>query len=91
MELAHQLAEQLIALEAQAAQVAALIDGAPPEVVEQALAAFAPLPAMKGAGALHCRQRRKCRQGLLHHLWRGTVNQCRHLGCLRLQGDQLLG
>jgi hypothetical protein len=51
MELARQLAEQLIALEEQAAQCAALLDDAPPEVVEQVLAAFAPMPPIKGAGA----------------------------------------
>ena len=48
MTLTHQLAEQMILLEQQAAQVAVLIDGAPPEVLEQAMAAFAPLPRVKG-------------------------------------------
>lgn len=47
MELTYQLASELIALEQQAAQVAALLDGAPPELVEQVLAAFAPPPALK--------------------------------------------
>ena len=49
MELTHQLAQQLIALEQQAAQVAALLDDAPPEVLEQVMAAFAPMPDIKGA------------------------------------------
>jgi len=47
VELGHQLAEQLILLEQQAAQVAALLDDASPELVEQVLAAFAPPPALK--------------------------------------------
>lgn len=47
MELSHQLAEQLILLEQQAAQCAALLDGAPPEVLEMVGKAFAPLPVMK--------------------------------------------
>jgi len=48
MELSHQFAEQLTLLEQQAAQCAALLDGAPPEVLEAVGRAFAPLPAMKG-------------------------------------------
>ena len=47
MELSHQLVEQLTLLEQQAAQVAALLDDAPPEVLEQVIAAFAPLPGLK--------------------------------------------
>jgi len=47
MELSHQLAEQLILLEQQAAQCAALLDGASPEVLAEVIAAFAPLPALK--------------------------------------------
>jgi len=49
MELSHQFAEQLTLLEQQAAQCAALLDGAPPEVLEAVGRAFAPLPAMKGS------------------------------------------
>jgi len=49
MELSYQLAEQLIALEQQAAQCAALLDDAPPEVLDQVIAAFAPMPTTKGA------------------------------------------
>ena len=51
MELSHQLAEQLILLEQQAAQCAALLDGAPPEVLEMVGKAFAPLPALKAPTA----------------------------------------
>jgi hypothetical protein len=51
LELSRQIAEQMILLEQQAAQVAALIDGAPPEVVDQVIEAFAPLPVVKGANA----------------------------------------
>ena len=47
MTLTYQLAERLIALEQQAAQCAALLDDAPPEVLEQVIAAFAPLPGLK--------------------------------------------
>jgi len=47
VELSHQLVEQLTLLEQQAAQVAALLDDASPELVEQVLAAFAPPPALK--------------------------------------------
>jgi len=47
MELSHQLAEQLTLLEQQAAQCAALLDGAPPEVLAEVIGAFAPLPALK--------------------------------------------
>jgi len=47
VELTYQLAEQLIALEQQAAQCAALLDGAPPEVLAEVLTAFAPMPALK--------------------------------------------
>ena len=49
MELARQLAEQLILLEQQAAQVAALLYDAPPELLETVGRAFAPMPDMKGA------------------------------------------
>jgi len=49
VELTYQLASELIALEQQAAQVAALLDDAPPEVLETVGRAFAPLPVMKGA------------------------------------------
>ena len=49
MDLSHQLAEQLILLEQQAAQVAALLDDAPPEVLEAVGRAFAPLPVLKGS------------------------------------------
>jgi len=48
MELSYQLAEQLIALEQQAAQCAALLDDAPPEVVLEVIEAFAPMPTSKG-------------------------------------------
>jgi len=47
VELGHQLAEQLILLEQQAAQCAALLDGAPPEVLAEVIGAFAPPPALK--------------------------------------------
>jgi len=47
VELSRQLAEQLILLEQQAAQVAALLDDAPSEVLEQVIGAFAPPPAQK--------------------------------------------
>jgi hypothetical protein len=47
--LSHQLAEQLILLEQQAAQCAALLDGAPPEVLEAVGRSFAPLPVLKGS------------------------------------------
>ena len=47
MELSHQLAEQLTLLEQQAAQVAALLYDAPPEVLEEVVGAFAPPPALK--------------------------------------------
>jgi len=47
VELSRQLAEQLILLEQQAAQVAALLDDAPPEVLAEVIGAFAPLPALK--------------------------------------------
>jgi len=47
MGLRHQLAEQLILLEQQAAQVAALLDDAPPEVLAEVIGAFAPPPALK--------------------------------------------
>ncbi len=49
MELSHQLAEQLILLEQQAEHVAALLDGALPELLETVGRAFAPMPEMKGA------------------------------------------
>ena len=48
MELSRQLVEELTALEKQAAQVAALLDGASPELVDEVLAAFAPPPVSKG-------------------------------------------
>ncbi|MBM5793739.1 MAG: hypothetical protein FJ057_07365 [Cyanobacteria bacterium K_DeepCast_0m_m1_088] len=47
MELTYQLVEQLTALEQQAAQVAALLDDAPPEVLAEVIGAFAPPPALK--------------------------------------------
>ncbi len=47
MELSHQLAEQLTLLEQQAAQCAALLYDAPPEVLEEVVGAFAPPPALK--------------------------------------------
>lgn len=47
MDLSHQLVEQLTLLEQQAAQCAALLDDAPPEVLAEVIAAFAPLPALK--------------------------------------------
>jgi len=47
VELTYQLAEQLILLEQQAAQVAALLDDAPPEVLAEVIGAFAPPPALK--------------------------------------------
>lgn len=43
-----------------------------------------------GIGTLHNWQRRKSLNDLIHHLWRGTVNQCHHLGCLLLEQDHLL-
>lgn len=49
MELSHQLVEQMILLEQQAAQVAALLYDAPPEVLETVGRAFAPMPEMKGS------------------------------------------
>ena len=49
MDLSHQLVEQLTLLEQQAAQCAALLDGAPPEVLETVGRAFAPLPELKGS------------------------------------------
>jgi len=47
VELTYQLVEQLTALEQQAAQVAALLDDAPPEVLAEVIGAFAPPPALK--------------------------------------------
>jgi len=47
MELSHQLVKQLTLLEQQAAQCAALLDGAPPELLAEVIAAFAPPPALK--------------------------------------------
>jgi hypothetical protein len=59
-----QLVEQLIALEQQAAQVAALLDGADEELIAQTIAAFAPMPAGRGA----TRQQRD-RWGVLWLAW----------------------
>jgi len=47
VELSYQLVEQLTLLEQQAAQVAALLDDAPPEVLAEVIGAFAPPPALK--------------------------------------------
>jgi hypothetical protein len=49
VDLSHQLVEQLILLEQQAAQCAALLYDAPPEVLETVGRAFAPLPVLKGS------------------------------------------
>lgn len=49
MTLSHQLAEQLILPEQQAAQCAALLDGADEELLEMVGKAFAPLPVLKGS------------------------------------------
>jgi hypothetical protein len=62
------LVEQLIALEAQAAQVAALLDGADEELIEQTIAAFAPMPAGRGA----TRQQRDRWAGL----WLAWIADC---------------
>lgn len=54
MELNHQLFRELLELERQAAQVAALLDDVPEDLRQQAIAAFAPMPAMR---AMSARQR----------------------------------
>jgi hypothetical protein len=51
VELNHQLFQELLKLEQQAAQVAALLDDVPEDLRQQAIAAFAPMPAMRGFSA----------------------------------------